>query len=352
MPSNHVFSLHRATPQDTTKYGSRLSVTAENFPILEGMSLYKVNLPVNSFREPHWHPNAHELTYCLKGQALVGIYMEGGEHQQFIVNPGDMFFIPSGALHYFENISDTAAEFMLCFSSEHPEDFGISGSVGCMLKSVMGNTWMVNEEHLDHLHPSPKDILFGPAKAAFHPEERFSYPQSCKFSVESMTPPIANAFGNAKTARKPYWPILEGLSMYSLRVCGDGMREPHWHPQTAELGYVVNGSARMTIRGPGKDVDTYTLSPGDCYFIPKGYPHHIENLGNDEMHFLVFFDQAAGQDLGYSGAISALPQHIIEQSLFAGRKPADLALPTYPKNAAIVKKSNPVEGKGRKESAA
>ena len=26
--------------------------------------------------------------------------------------------------------------------------------------------------------------------------------------------------------------------MYSLRVNENGMREPHWHPVTAEMGYV------------------------------------------------------------------------------------------------------------------
>jgi hypothetical protein len=28
-------------------------------------------------REPHWHPNANELTYCLTGEALVTIFSNG-----------------------------------------------------------------------------------------------------------------------------------------------------------------------------------------------------------------------------------------------------------------------------------
>jgi oxalate decarboxylase len=30
--------------------------------------------------------------------------------------------------------------------------------------------------------------------------------------------------------------------MYSLRIREDGMREPHWHPITAEMGYVHKGN--------------------------------------------------------------------------------------------------------------
>src|SRR6266568_2890060 len=50
-------------------------------------------------------------------------------------------------------------------------------------------------------------------------------------------------------ARKRYWAALEDISMYSLRVKENGMREPHWHPKTAEMGYVAREHGRM--RGPG-----------------------------------------------------------------------------------------------------
>lgn len=38
--------------------------------------------------------------------------------------------------------------------------------------------------------------------------------------------------------RKQFWAALDELSMYSLEIADTGMREPHWHPVTAELGHV------------------------------------------------------------------------------------------------------------------
>jgi hypothetical protein len=35
------------------------------------------------------------------------------------------------------------------------------------------------------------------------------------------------------------------------------------------------------------------------------YPHHIEDLGTGITHFLVFFDQATGGDIAYTGGLSA-----------------------------------------------
>ena len=54
-----------------------------------------------------------------------------------------------------------------------------------------------------------------------------------KFSVHAMPPPVSIAVGSARTARLQYWPALKDLSMYSLRIREEGMREPHWHPITA-----------------------------------------------------------------------------------------------------------------------
>ena len=69
------------------------------------------------------------------------------------------------------------------------------------------------------------------------------------------------------------------------------MREPHWHPETAEMGYIASGRGRITILNPGGRTETFEIVRGDTYFIPPAYPHHIENLGREELHILIFFDQ-------------------------------------------------------------
>jgi oxalate decarboxylase len=66
--SPHVFSLRNVTPQVDRDGGSRLAVDASTFPILRGLSLYRAVLKPLGLREPHWHPNANELTYCLMGR--------------------------------------------------------------------------------------------------------------------------------------------------------------------------------------------------------------------------------------------------------------------------------------------
>src|SRR6185312_15548952 len=83
--------------------------------------------------------------------------------------------------------------------------------------------------------------------------------------------------------------ILSGLACYLLTLKPKGIREPHWHPNAAELDYVIAGRGRMTIFSPGDHVDTFEVGPGEIVFIPSAYFHYIENVNsNEDMQFAVF----------------------------------------------------------------
>jgi oxalate decarboxylase len=163
-----------------------------------------------------------------------------------------------------------------------------------------------------------------------------------KFAVEAQIAPLASPAGSARLARKQFWPILENIAMFSLRVTDQGMREPHWHPATAEMGYVLQGRARMTVLSPGASVDTYELKPGDVYFIPRAYPHHIEDIGQGDIHFLVFFDRETPGDIGLKASMSAYSREVL-----AATFGCDVAtLPAFPFTAQdplIVPRGNPVD---------
>jgi oxalate decarboxylase len=45
------------------------------------------------------------------------------------------------------------------------------------------------------------------------------------------------------------------MATYSLKLNRGGVREPHWHPNAAELDYVINGRAHMVIFSPGGNID-------------------------------------------------------------------------------------------------
>lgn len=168
------------------------------------------------------------------------------------------------------------------------------------------------------------------------------YTSPYKFPLEESQPLIANEGGTAKVARNSAWPVLHRQALYSLQLTGKGMREPHWHPETAEMGYVAKGTGRMSILSPSGEVDTYTMEEGDIYFIPKAYPHHIENLTSSELHLLIFFDQSMPQDIGFTGSVKSSSDEVLSGVMHCNKEVFE-KLPTYFEDLFIVKKKNPLD---------
>ena len=291
--SRHAASLTDGEVVEQSSLGSITRITADTFPILKGLSAKRVVINPGAMRTPHWHANANanELTYCLSGTSLVSVLDTGSVFSSFTVTAGDMFHIDSGSLHHIENIGDDVAEFIIAFRNERPEDFGFGAAFGAMTDAVLGNTYDLDASDFAAIRRDTTDRALAARQGdpVVPSTARFSDPH--KFSVEAQTPPISIAVGSARVARVQFWPALKDLAMYSLRIREDGMREPHWHPITAEMGYVHRGSGRMTVMDPDGSLDTYYLKQGDAYFIPRAYPHHIEVVGSDDIHFLIFFDQ-------------------------------------------------------------
>lgn len=340
--SRHVSSLTSAEPVFESELGSVTQLNADSLPILRRLSIKRLVLAPGSIREPHWHANATELTYCISGQLLVSILDNADAFSSFTIGPGQMFQARSGAIHHIENVGPDEAELIVAFRHERPEDFSFHSSLGAMSDAVLGNTYDLPSSAfagIDRGSSGPY-IVKREGEASFPASA--GLPDRLKYDLEAESAPIDSPAGSAKVARSQAWPALVDISMYSLRITDVGMREPHWHPETAEMGYVNRGYARMTILDPDGTTDTYELEPGDVYFVPRAYPHHIENIGDGEFHFLVFFDQPTPGDIGYRASASAFSREVLAATL--GIPVDELPeLPFTPEDPLIVDRGNPVD---------
>jgi oxalate decarboxylase len=323
MPSPHVFNLDTAIPQISNISGSRTIVNADNFPIFNGngMAAYLLRLKQGGIYEPHWHPNAAELSYCINGRAIMTIFSPNAGYDSFTIDPGELVFVPRGYIHDIENISDQEAKFITAFNYERPQEIGISGSVGSMPDRVLNATFGIKPPTATFFNgfnnKSPKDIVIGSkpantlgAAAADNSMTRIANPH--KFNLEGIPPQVQTAGGTVALGNANTFPILNALACYSLRLNPNGIREPHWHPNAAELDYVIEGRARMIILSPGGSVDTFDVSPGQIVFIPPAYFHYIENPDSiNNMHFAVFFGHEKPEDIGISGALSAYSNEVL-----------------------------------------
>lgn len=343
MPASiHLTSLTQKVPIFTNTFGAIARIDAADMPILKRLSLRRLMLAPRGVREPHWHANAHELGYCLKGRHLVTIAGSHSTRDSFTISPGQMFFVPSGALHHIENFGEEEGELILAFSNEITEDFGLSGTFGAFTDAVLGNTTGLPAVAFAGLKRSQQDTFIGSRANSVVIEEQERHINPHKLDLEAAQPAITSASGSAHTAQVSSWPILRDISMYSVRITNTGMREVHWHPETAEMGYVTRGRGRMTVISPTGITDTYQMTAGDMYYIPRAYPHHIENIADDELSILIFFDRNTPGDIGGKSLVSAFSPEVL-----AATFQTDIAsIPHFPFTAQdplIVPRLNPVD---------
>ena len=249
----------------------------------------------------NWH-------FASKASLVLTIVDNKDKVSRFTVEGGEMFFAPSGSLHCFENVGKSDAVLIIAFSHEQPSDFSLHATFGAMSDSVLGNTYGLKADAFAAVKRDTSSPYVVKGSGTPSPAG-LGFAEPYKFEMMAQNPPIDHSYGVARVARSQFWPILQNIAMYRIDVKDSGMREVHWHPETAEMGYVHRGRARMTILDPDGTTDTYILGPGDCYFIPRAYPHQIEVLGED-ITFLIFFDQATPGDIGLKLCGSAISRDV------------------------------------------
>lgn len=74
---------------------------------------------------------------------------------------------------------------------------------------------------------------------------------------------------------------IRNQSLAEARLHPGAATEPHYHPRTEEIYYILCGSGRMQMPGETRDV-----GPGDAVAISPGTPHQITNTGDEVLAFL------------------------------------------------------------------
>lgn len=306
----HLFGLNTTPPQKVTEAGYRITATAENFPALKNLSVALLVLQPKGFREPHWHPNAAELSYCIQGKALMTIFSPGAGHDTFLIEAGDLAYVPMGFMHHVENVGETEVKLLIGFDHENPEDLNLSDSVKVMPNHILGDTCQLDAAFFATLKKDAKSsfIVAEPQPAI---PTLADATNTYKMRLEAAAPPIHNAGGWVKMSNGFYFPALQNIAVYSLALAKKGAREPHWHPNADELNCLIKGTARITLLSPDGSVDTFDMKPGDISFMPRGYIHHIENTGSEDVHFAIFFSNKFPSDLGLSGVLGAYSNNLL-----------------------------------------
>ena len=97
------------------------------WPLLSGVSIAQVELPIAGWRAPHAHPNASELAVIVQGQARAGLQPPGQAWLELDLETGDCVYFPLGWTHWLRNTGDEVLHTYFNYGHEQPSTVEVPG---------------------------------------------------------------------------------------------------------------------------------------------------------------------------------------------------------------------------------
>jgi oxalate decarboxylase len=121
-----IFRLSRSKPRHSTAGGTIQIADSLNFPIAKTIAGALVTVKPGGMREIHWHPNADEWQYWMKGQGRMTIFDNGPKAVTMDFNPGDIGYVKKSQGHYVENTGTGDLIFLEIFRADRYEEVSLS----------------------------------------------------------------------------------------------------------------------------------------------------------------------------------------------------------------------------------
>lgn len=121
-----TFSMTDMKPDKVTKGGEVKIIDTRNFPVSKTIAAALVTVKPGGMRELHWHPNADEWQYYIKGKARMTVFNTGPKAQTADFNPGDIGVVKKSLGHYVQNTGTTDLVFMEIFKDAHYQEVSLA----------------------------------------------------------------------------------------------------------------------------------------------------------------------------------------------------------------------------------
>jgi oxalate decarboxylase len=97
-----------------------------NFTVSTTIAAALVTMRPGAVREMHWHPNADEWQYYVKGKGRMTVFSTGPNALTMDFNPGDIGYVKRNYGHYVQNVGDTDLQFFAVFRAPRYEEISLS----------------------------------------------------------------------------------------------------------------------------------------------------------------------------------------------------------------------------------
>jgi oxalate decarboxylase len=291
--------------------------TVEQLPISKGIAGVSMKLEPGAMRELHWHATAAEWAFVIEGNVRTTVIDPRGNSETNEFEPGDIWYFPRGHGHMLECLGHKPCHFILIFDNGYFSEFGtfsITDWIGHTPKALLAKNFNLPESAFDGF---PKDEVYfargpvPPEKTPPNLERERTPPETHKFRLLAQEPHSVHKGGREWRVGAERFPISKTITGVILDLEPGGLRELHWHPNADEWQYVIEGRVSVTLFGSHGRYRLETLDKGDVGYIPQGYGHSIENVGDRPCRVLIGFNSGHYEAIDLSMWIAGNPVDVL-----------------------------------------
>jgi len=294
-------------------------VTVRELGISKNIAGVNMRLNAGGVRELHWH-TAAEWAFMLYGSARITAIDAQGRNFIDDVGVGDLWYFPSGIPHSIQGLNPDGCEFLLVFDNgdfDEENTFLISDWFKHTPNDVLGKNFGVPASLFGQT-PDPSELYIFPAPVPgpLASDQIGGVTAVMESFSHHMTAqqPIKTKSGTVRITDTSVFPAST-ISAALVEVEPGGMRELHWHPNTDEWQYYIEGQARMGVFAASGQARTFDFRAGDVGYVPFAMGHYVENTGTTPLRFLEIFKSSYYADVSLNQWMALTPPELINAHL-------------------------------------
>ena len=121
-----TWSLGGSNPIKATKSGSIRLADSTSFRVSTTIAAAVETIKPGAVRELHWHPNADEWQYWLKGEGRMTVFDAGPRARTADFRPGDIGYVKKSQGHYIQNTGTTDLQLLAVFKAPEYQEIALS----------------------------------------------------------------------------------------------------------------------------------------------------------------------------------------------------------------------------------
>ena len=153
------FRLLEMAPTRKARGGEVRIVDGGNFRVSQQIAAAHVVLHPGGLREMHWHPNADEWQYYVRGEGRMTVFAAGSRARTMDFRQGDVGYVQQNFPHYIENTGDTDLVFLELFRTDRYQDVSLANWLTHLPPQLVRDHLGISEETLARFQHEERVVL-------------------------------------------------------------------------------------------------------------------------------------------------------------------------------------------------